>query len=141
MRRIIKKTQFSVSYVVKSLNPSTCINIVTCKCRACAVDGDHDYLHRRCKDEDCYTDLSVTVPLTVYKIEQLSKLFNPTTTLADTLYEMSEDIGAIKYHYYDYTTTAPINADEGLKRLPSADYDLFVLCLDYNASPRGSFQQ
>ena len=51
-------------------------------------------------------------------------MFNPTTTLADTFYETLEDIGAIKYHYYDYMTTAPINADEELKRLPSADYDL-----------------
>jgi hypothetical protein len=51
-------------------------------------------------------------------------LLNPTTTFADTYYETLEDINAIKYHYYDYMATEPINADEELKRFPSADYDL-----------------
>ena len=78
---------------------------VVCKCGSCAVDGGHDYLRRSFRDKDCYTDLSVTVPLNEYKIERLQSLLKPTTTLADTYYE-------------------PINADEELKRLPSADYDL-----------------
>ena len=118
---------------------------VPCKCGACAVDGGHDYLRRSCKDKDCYTDLSVTVPLTEYKIERLSTLFNPTTTLADTFYETLEDIGAIKYHYYDYMTTAPINADEELKRLPSADYDLccalITMLLREDHFSNGSFDE
>lgn len=97
---------------------------VTCKCGACAVDGGHDYLRRSFRDKDCYTDLSVTVPLTEYKIERLQSLLKPTTTLADTYYEILEDINAIKYNYYDYMATEPINADEELKRLPSAGYDL-----------------
>ena len=97
---------------------------VECKCGSCAVDGGHDYLRRSFKDKECYTDLSVTVPLAEYKIQRLNTLFNPTTTLADTFYETLEDIGAIKYHYYDYMVTEPINVDEELKRLPSADYDL-----------------
>lgn len=97
---------------------------VICKCGACAVDGGHDYLRRSFRDKDCYTDLAVTVPLTEYKIERLQSLLKPTTTLADTYYEILEDINAIKYHYYDYMATEPINADEELKRLPSAGYDL-----------------
>ena len=97
---------------------------VTCKCGACSVDGGHDYMRRSFRDKDCYIDLSVTVPLTEYKIERLQALLNPTTTLADTYYETLEDINAIKYHYYDYMVTEPINADEELKRLPSANYDL-----------------
>ena len=60
---------------------------VECKCGACAVDGGHDYLRRSFKDKDCYTDLSVTVPLTEYKIERLQSLLKPTTTLADTFYK------------------------------------------------------
>ncbi len=31
---------------------------VKCKCRACAVDGGHDYLRRSLKEKDCYIDLS-----------------------------------------------------------------------------------
>ena len=97
---------------------------VTCKCGACAVDGGHAYLRRSFRDKDCYIDLSVTVPLNKYKIERLQSLLNPTTTLADAFYETLEDINAIKYHYYDYMVTEPINVSEELKRLPSADYDL-----------------
>ena len=97
---------------------------VPCKCGACAVDGGHDYLRRSFRDKDCYTDLSVTVPLIEYKIERLKSLLTPTTTLADTYYETLEDINAIKHHYYDYMVTEPINADEELKRFSSADYDL-----------------
>ena len=82
------------------------------------------YLRRSFRDKDCYTDLSVTVPLIEYKIERLKSLLTPTTTLADTYYETLEDINAIKCHYYDYMVTKPINADEELRRLPSADYDL-----------------
>lgn len=35
---------------------------VECKCGACAVDGGHDYLRRCFKEQDCFTDISVTVP-------------------------------------------------------------------------------
>ena len=59
-----------------------------------------------------------------FKIERLKSILTPTTTLADTYYETLEDINAIKHHYYDYMVTEPINADEGLKRFSSADYDL-----------------
>ena len=32
---------------------------VECKCRACAVDGGHEYLRRSFIDEDDYIELSV----------------------------------------------------------------------------------
>lgn len=33
---------------------------VECKCRACVVDGGHEYLRRCFKEKDCYIDLSIT---------------------------------------------------------------------------------
>ena len=38
-------------------------NYVECKCGACAVDGEHDYLRRSFKEKDCYIDLSITEKL------------------------------------------------------------------------------
>ena len=35
---------------------------VECKCGACAVDGEHDYLRRCFKEEGCYTDISICTP-------------------------------------------------------------------------------
>ena len=99
MRKIIKNAiQCKLcGEIIESTNRH---QYVTCKCGACAVDGGHDYLRRSFRDKECYTDLSVTVPLTEYKIERLQALLNPTTTLADTYYETLEGINAIKYHYY-----------------------------------------
>lgn len=34
---------------------------VECKCRACAVDGGHDYLRRCFREMGCYIDLSKTI--------------------------------------------------------------------------------
>ena len=59
-----------------------------------------------------------------YKIGQLESLLDPKKTMEDTFYAVLEDIGALKYNYYDYMTTEPINVAEELKRLPDADYDL-----------------
>ena len=97
---------------------------VECRCKSCAVDGGHEYLRRSFKDKDCYIDLSKTMPMTEYKIERLKTLLNPITTLDVTFYEVLDDIDALKSNYYDYMKTEPINADEELKRLSSADYDL-----------------
>ena len=58
------------------------------------------------------------------KINRLEFLLSPKTTLADTYYDTLVDIGAIKYNYYDFMITEPINADKELERLSSADYDL-----------------
>lgn len=37
---------------------------------------------------------------------------------------MLEETGDLKTNYWDYMTTEPINCNEELKRLESADYDL-----------------
>ena len=39
-------------------------------------------------------------------------------------YEVLEETGDLKTNYWDYMTTEPINCNEELKRLESADYDL-----------------
>ena len=65
-----------------------------------------------------------TVPLSEYKIGQLESLLYPKTTMADTFSEVLEQVGALKNNYQDYMATGPICADEELKRLPDADYDL-----------------
>ena len=47
----------------------------------------------------------------------------------DCFYKDLEDMGDLKTNYYDYMTTAPINCDEELKRLPDADYELCTALL------------
>jgi hypothetical protein len=42
----------------------------------------------------------------------------------DLYYEVLEQCGALKTNYREYMTTAPINCDEELLRLPTADYEL-----------------
>ena len=44
--------------------------------------------------------------------------------LVDYYQELLEKVGSIQYHYGDYMTTEPINCDEELKRIASADWDL-----------------
>lgn len=39
-------------------------------------------------------------------------------------YKLLDDLGDNKSNYGDYMTTAPINCDKELERLPEADYDL-----------------
>jgi len=43
---------------------------------------------------------------------------------SDYYYELLEKEGLIKYNYYDFMTTAPINCDEELMRVDTADFDL-----------------
>lgn len=40
-----------------------------------------------------------------------------------------EELGNLKYNYGDYMTTAPINCDRELERLPEADYALATALL------------
>ena len=40
------------------------------------------------------------------------------------LYETLEEIDLIKYNYSEYMTTAPINCDEELRRVPNAECDV-----------------
>ena len=62
------------------------------------------------------------------KLEEKITLFkklNCDNILNVTLfYEVLEQCGDLKANYHDYMTTAPINCDEELLRLPTASYDL-----------------
>lgn len=44
--------------------------------------------------------------------------------LADYYLSLLEQIGGLKRQYYDYMITEPINVDEELKRVETADFDL-----------------
>ncbi len=50
-------------------------NLVECSCGACFVDGGHAYQRIGCKEEGCYTDLSVIeeVPFR-YHDEELNRI-------------------------------------------------------------------
>lgn len=58
------------------------------------------------------------------KVQVLLELQNKERVHVDHYYESLEQIGDMKYHYYDYMTTEPIHCDKELERLPGADYDL-----------------
>lgn len=47
----------------------------------------------------------------------------------DKYYDLLEKLGDLKGNYWDYMTTEPINCNEELKRLPSADYELCTALL------------
>lgn len=47
----------------------------------------------------------------------------------EVYFKLLEDIGDLKRNYGDYMTTSPINYDEELKRLPTADYELCTALL------------
>lgn len=44
--------------------------------------------------------------------------------LVDYYQDVLERVGSIKHYYGDYMITEPINCDEELKRVPTANYDL-----------------
>ena len=58
------------------------------------------------------------------KMELFQKLNTEKVTDAETFYETLEKCDALKTNYHDYMTTAPIDCDKELLRLPRADYDL-----------------
>ena len=47
----------------------------------------------------------------------------------EVCYKLLEAMDDLKRNYGDYMTTAPINCDEELKRLPDADYELCTALL------------
>ena len=56
------------------------------------------------------------------KIEILKDLLN---NISDWDYEAAlDEMGDLKWNYYDFLTTAPIDLDKELLRLPEADYEL-----------------
>ena len=58
------------------------------------------------------------------KILLLNKLIDKNNLEVNIVYDILERCGIIKSNYYSYMTTAPINCDEELLRLKSANYDL-----------------
>ena len=62
------------------------------------------------------------------KVKRLQSLYLGVKHM-DCFYKDLEDMGDLKTNYYDYMTTAPINCDEELKRLPDADYELCTALL------------
>ena len=58
------------------------------------------------------------------KISLLKRLNGNYVIRTQDFYEILEECDALKNNYPEYMTTAPINCDEELLRLPTADYDL-----------------
>ena len=67
------------------------------------------------------------------KVEEKLKLFESLNTneiLNPTIfYEVLEKCDALKTNYTEYMNSAPVNCDEELLRLPTADYDLCCVLL------------
>lgn len=65
--------------------------------------------------------------------------------IEDMYYDLLERMGDLKRNYWDYMTTEPINCDEELKRLPTADYELctalLTMLLREDHFCNGSFMQ
>ena len=58
------------------------------------------------------------------KLSCFEKLSREHTLNTNALYSTLEKCDALKFDYFDYMTTAPIDCDKELRRLSSADYDL-----------------
>ena len=58
------------------------------------------------------------------KIELLKTKPPTPCCLADYYLNLLEQIGGLKRQYYDYMITVPINSDEELRRVETADFDL-----------------
>ncbi len=58
------------------------------------------------------------------KILQFEKLNVNDTSNISNFYEVLKACDALKSNYHEYMTTAPVNCDQELLRLPNADYDL-----------------
>ena len=58
------------------------------------------------------------------KIELLKTKPSQPCCMADYYQNLLEQIGGLKRQYYDYMITEPINVDEELKRVETADFDL-----------------
>jgi len=58
------------------------------------------------------------------KIQRLKAVYPGKCHLMEYYQDIFESFGDIKYNYGDYLTTKPIDCDEELKRVPTADYEL-----------------
>ena len=76
----------------------------------------------------------------IVRLKQLLSNINVTDS-----YETLEETGDLKTNYWDYMITEPINCNEELKRLESADYDLcsalLTMLLREDHFCNGSFDQ
>jgi len=58
------------------------------------------------------------------RISLFEKLNRNGVLELELFYEVLDQCGALKTNYHEYMTTAPINCDKELLRLPTADYEL-----------------
>ena len=58
------------------------------------------------------------------KISLFEQLNRNNVLELELFYEVLEQCDTLKTNYHEYMTTAPINCDEELLRLPTADYEL-----------------
>lgn len=80
------------------------------------------------------------------KKEKLKELVqNNEETSIEKYYSTLEEIGDYKSNYKDYMTTAPINVDIELKRLPNSNYELctalLTMLLSEDYFSNGSFEE
>ena len=80
---------------------------------------------------------------TSQKIVLLQTLSSDRILHADLFYDILEECGDLKFNYYDYATTHPIDCRQELRRLPTADYDtccaLLTMLLREDHFSNGSF--
>ncbi len=78
------------------------------------------------------------------KIERIKNILGQKSDLTQ-YHNLLEEMGDMKYDYNDYMTTAPINADEELKRLDNAEYELctalLTMLLREERFSEGSFER
>ena len=80
---------------------------------------------------------------TSQKIALLQTLSSDRILHAELFYDILEECGDLKFNYYDYATTHPIDCRQELMRLPTADYDtccaLLTMLLREDHFSNGSF--
>ena len=79
------------------------------------------------------------------KIGRLKVLGCDRRLSADSFYDFLEEFGDLKTNYHEYAQTAPIDCDQELLRLPSADYDtccaFLTMLLREDHFSNGSFEE
>ena len=79
------------------------------------------------------------------KAALLKTLSSNRVLRAELFYDILKECGDLKYNYYDYATTHPIDCRQELMRLPTADYDtccaLLTMLLREDHFSNGSFEE
>ena len=77
------------------------------------------------------------------KVALLKTLSSDRVLQAELFYDIMEECGDLKFNYYDYATTHPIDCGQELLHLPTADYDsccaLLTMLLREDHFANGSF--